>query len=141
MKVYGLLEKSQFELLAAAPSVTPTAAIYFNTTTNVPQMYMGAAWLNLMTIGVQTKTGNYTVTPSDDTIVCNAASAGFTITLVAASTCTNKVYRFKKSDTSRNIVTITPNGSDTIDGQTNQTLNQQGDILTLVSDGTTWWLI
>ena len=143
MKVFGALENANLELLTAAPSVTPTSRMYFDTTVNTPKIYLGAAWAALMVIGVQTVTTGSTVTSSADTYICNAASATFTMTLVAASSCPNKVYRFKKlaSDTSRNVVTIQAAGSDKIDNQATQTISNPGDVLTLVSDGTQWHLI
>ena len=143
MKVYGALENAMLELLTAAPAVTPTGRLYMNTTTNCPQMYLGAAWVNLAVMGLPTTplTAGITVTPSGDTYTCNALAGAITMTLVAASSCANKVYRFKKTDVSRNLVTIQAAGSDTIDGQATQTLSNPYDTLTIVSDGTVWWVI
>lgn len=144
MKVYGMLENMQLELLAAAPSTTTKARVYFNTATNVGQMYMGAAFLNLDTIGVQTKAAAYSLTASDDTVLCNAATAAFNLTLPLASSCPGKKYRLKKIDSNTgHAVGFAPTGSDFID-TVNAAITVTAQFtgkLVVVSDGTSWWNI
>jgi hypothetical protein len=102
---------------------------------------------NITTIGqqitVSAKTSNYTVTVSDnDTYFTMDASAGArTFTLPAASSAGSGFrVRFKKIDSSSNAVTITPNGSDTIDGASSLSLSSQYSFATIVSNGTTWYV-
>lgn len=90
---------------------------------------------------IATKTSAYTLVSSTDDIVnCDATSAGFSITLPAASSNAGKVFRIKKVDSSANVVTIARAGSDTIDGATSFTLISQYESATVISDGTNWYL-
>ena len=72
-------------------------------------------------------------------VLCNAASGAFTLNLPAAST--RKRYHLKKIDSSANVVTITPNGADTIEGAATYALNTQYKSVTLYSNGTSTWYI
>lgn len=97
-------------------------------------------------VSIVTKTGNYTLTTADSVILCNATSGSFTITLPAASTCydpTNLasiVYNISKIDSSANTVTIDGNGSETIGGELTFDLIAQNEVLTLVTNGSNWYL-
>ncbi len=71
------------------------------------------------TISIQTG-ATYTVLATDDTIVCNRASA-MTVTLPAA-TGSGKKYTIKNINTG--VVTIDGNAAETIDGDATQDLNQ-----------------
>ena len=59
-----------------------------------------------MALPVVTKTGAYTATAADYTSLCNATSAGFSVTLPAAAGITGRVYLVKKIDSSANVVTM-----------------------------------
>lgn len=90
-------------------------------------------------LAVTSKTTTYTITTSDDVVLCSGSA--FTVTLPAA-TNTGKVIRVLKTDsTLTNIITIARAGSDTIDGATSVTLNTQYDSYTLVADGTATWKV
>lgn len=69
----------------------------------------------------------YTVNPKDDhTLLANATSAGFTITLPAAGTnTTTRLLYIQKTDSTANTVVIDGNGSETIDGSTTLVLRNQ----------------
>lgn len=71
-------------------------------------------------VGTTTKTASYLATATDDVIVCNKATA-MTITLPAA-TGGGKVYWIKSIGAGA--VTVDPNASETIDGETTQTIGQ-----------------
>ena len=90
-----------------------------------------------------TKTGAYTLASTDDVILGNATSAAFTLSLpTAASAGSGKVYVVSKSDSSAHTVTVAPNGSDTISGvNASSVLASQYDLLILVADGTSNWLV
>ncbi len=91
---------------------------------------------------VSTQTGtSYTITSSDTVVIADASSNNVTITLPAASGVTGYRYYVKRKDGSANTVTIARTGSDTIDGATSQTLNQQYTSATVVSDGSNWYII
>ncbi|HEX3569046.1 MAG TPA: hypothetical protein VHT70_05230 [Candidatus Saccharimonadales bacterium] len=93
------------------------------------------------TLATSTKTSNYTITGTDVVVFANATSGNVTITLPAASA--NAGYRFyvKRIDGSANSCTIARSGTDTIDGQTSLSLAQQYNCATVVSDGSTWYII
>lgn len=87
------------------------------------------------------KTAAYTVVAGDKnkTILCDASSAAFTVTLPAAATAGGGFeVSVKKTDSSVNAVTIDGNASETIDGATTLVVSQQYDSYTLVCDGSNW---
>lgn len=95
---------------------------------------------------VVSKTANYTATVADDVILCNASGGSFTITLPQASTVTDKKLTIKKTDSSTGAITITSysSGSEAIDRDVfsgNYYLYAQDNYVTLVSDGTQWWIV
>lgn len=94
-----------------------------------------------LTFATSTKTSNYTITGTDVVIFANATSGNVTITLPTASA--NAGYRFyvKRIDGSGNTCAVARSGSDTIDGQTSISLGLQYMSLTLVSDGSAWYIL
>ena len=87
------------------------------------------------------KTAAFTVTTSDDlaTILCSAASADYAVTLPAAAVATDGfTVTIKKTDATIYMITVTPNGSETIDDLPNLKLRHQHSTVTLVSDGSNW---
>ena len=88
-----------------------------------------------------TKTGNYTVTATNHTIICNATGGSFTITLPAVASHEGRIYCIKKIDSSANTVTVDGNGSETIDDATTAVLTTQYESITIQSDGSEWWII
>jgi len=90
------------------------------------------------------KTTAYTVVLTDrnKTILADATSVAFTVTLpTAASAGDGFVITVKKTDSSANAVTIDANGSETIDGALTQSLAGQYDNITLISNGTAWFML
>ncbi len=89
---------------------------------------------------VVSKTSTYTATEVDEVILCSGAA--FTVNLPAAASVPYKKYIIKKTDSSlTNIITIDPNGSETIDGSTTTTLNTLSETLEIISDGSNWQVI
>jgi hypothetical protein len=100
------------------------------------------AWSDAdVTFATSTKTSNYTITGTDVVVFANAASGNVTITLPTASA--NAGYRFyvKRIDGSANTCSVARSSTDTIDGQTSVSLDMQYTSLTLVSDGSAWYII
>ncbi len=89
---------------------------------------------------VNTISSNYTVSGTDYIILANAASGNIIITLYTAINNKGKVLKFKKIDSSANTITIDGNGSETIDGSITKVLSTQYSILSIVSDGTNWYI-
>lgn len=75
------------------------------------------------------------------TILVDASGANRTITLPAASGCSGRVYRIKKTDSSGNTVLIDGNSSETIDGQLQWPLSNQYEGVVIISDGSNWHII
>lgn len=92
-------------------------------------------------LSVLTVTAALALDDDHDILLCNATSAGFTVTLPKADGYSGRVFCLKKTDASANIVTIDGNGSETIDGAANKTLAVQWESKTVVSDGTAWFII
>ena len=97
-------------------------------------------------VNVETKTANYTLTTLDSVILGDATSGNITITLPDPATCydsTNKasiVYNISKIDNTANTVTISPYASETIAGDSSFALELQNEVISLITDGTNWWL-
>lgn len=92
-------------------------------------------------MSVATKTADYTLTNSDDMILADASGGAITLTLPAAAANSGKVFRFKKTDTTFNAVTIDGNASETIDGSTTAKLVTQDEYLAIACDGSNWEII
>lgn len=85
-------------------------------------------------------TTSYAPTTVDDLIL--ASSSALTITLYTAVGNVGKTLTIKKTDASlANIITLTPNASEKIDGASSYTLNTLNEILTIVSDGSNWQIV
>ena len=90
---------------------------------------------------VVSATAAYAARASDGFIKADATSASFTVTLPSASDAgTGKLMTIKKIDSSTNVVTLDGNGSDTIDDLANLVLRRQFEAVTLVCDGSEWWI-
>lgn len=83
-----------------------------------------------------------TLTPtSAGTQLVNATGGAVTMNLPAAALMINQVYNFKKVDASANVVTIDPNGSETVDGAATLSLTAQWQRTQIQSDGVAWFVI
>jgi hypothetical protein len=81
------------------------------------------------------RSDDYTITVEDDYYVTVSASGGNrTITLPPADDADGLSYKIKRVDATGNTVTISPDGSDTIEGLSSKSL-ASGEIIELVSDG------
>lgn len=107
-------------------------------TTALAFIGIGASVGGAQSFPIATITGATTLDDSHYTVRCDATSAGFTVTLPAAASCSGRIYNIKKVDGTSNIVTIDANGSETIDGDATIPLESQGDCLSIQSNGTSW---
>ena len=88
---------------------------------------------------VVTQTGaSYTAAADDDVILCN--SAAITITLPTAVGDTGKTYYIKNIHAT-GIVTIDPNGAETIDGNAKTFVLTQNSNITFCSDNVGWRIL
>lgn len=92
-------------------------------------------------LAIATKTSADTLTASDDVVLANATT-GFTLSLPTASGISGKVYLIKKVDSNWDqAITIDPNGSETIGGDTTTTLDTTDESIRIVSDGSNWQIL
>ncbi len=94
----------------------------------------------LPNLTIKNKSANYTLLSGDDAVLCDASAGGFTITLPAA-TNTGKVYYIKKIDDTVNPITVTPNGSNTIDGSPSETLDIPNIDMPILDGGSNKWYV
>lgn len=83
-------------------------------------------------------TGNTTLTINHSIVLCNSSSA-LTVTLPSAATSTGRQYIIKNINTGE--VTITPNGSESIDGNVFYKLMQQYNTISITSNGSSWSIL
>ncbi len=84
---------------------------------------------------------DYTVLDTDGTIYADATSGPITVTMPTAVGIAGRNYIIKKTDTSKNKVTIEGNGTETINLELKQELLFEGDAPQLFSDGADWHFI
>lgn len=88
-----------------------------------------------------TQSGTFTVSEVYGFYPCDASATAMTANLPPAKAHKGKRYAIKKIDGTANVVTVDGSGSETIDGSTTQPINTQYQTLTVVSDGSQWWVI
>jgi hypothetical protein len=88
---------------------------------------------------IDNKTAAYTIVTGDLGKVINCTSGTFTVSLTAAATLGSgfNVTIWNTSSTSTHVITIDPNGAETIDGSDTITL-RLGEGTQIVSNGTNW---
>jgi hypothetical protein len=90
---------------------------------------------------IATKTAAYTALATDSTLLCDATTAAFTVTLPAAASNSGLTYIIKKIDASVNAVTVDANLAETIDGALTKVLSAQYAFVVIQSNGTNWFVI
>jgi hypothetical protein len=88
---------------------------------------------------IQNKFSSYTVVAGDLGTIINCTAFSFTVSLTAAATLGSgfNCWIWNSSGNSLDVITIDPNGSETIDGLTTLIL-RQGEGTQIVCDGTNW---
>lgn len=86
-----------------------------------------------------TATGN--VVSGDYLLICNATGGAITMALPPAALVPGRIYVFKRINSGANAVVIDPNASETIDGAATYTLSAQWNSVTIMSNGTAWFII
>ncbi len=98
----------------------------------------GLSSLTSISAAIVSKTGAYTATSSDHTILCGAGNETFTVTLPAASGVSGIIYNIKNLGTGT--ITVDGNASETIDGST-AVISTQFASITIHCDGSNWHII
>ena len=97
-------------------------------------------WQRLVT-AIDDTDSPYTADPdTEQIIIADSTSGTITINLPAAGSSTNKLYTVKHVGGANNVV-LDGNASETIDGATTHTLSTQYEVVSIVCDGTEWWII
>jgi len=120
---------------ASITNVGTSSAAIFDFT--IPRGDTGAGGGGAVTISG--KTGAYTVVAGDLGTVINCTANTFTVSLTAAATLGAgfHCWVWNTSNTSSHVITIDPNGSETIDGATTLLL-RRGEGCQIICDGTNW---
>jgi hypothetical protein len=87
---------------------------------------------------IKTVQENTDVTLNDEIIFVNAATT-VTLTLPNVEVAQNKLFTIKNIGTGT--VEIQPSGSETIDGQSYLALNTKNQTVTVISDGSNWYIV
>jgi len=90
-----------------------------------------------LTYKLVSKTATYTAA-NEYVIDVDATSGAASINLPTAASVAGLAYYIYKSDSSANIVTVDPDGSETINGDSTKELIGQYGYIKIVSDGTNW---
>lgn len=119
-----------------------------STTTSVGNLTLTNVTINSGSISnvaigaaITTKTTGYTATTSDETVLANASTGVFNVTLPTAVGATGKIYVIKKIDSTANVVTVNTTSSQTIDGALTRALSYQYDAIQVQTDGANWFII
>ena len=97
---------------------------------------------NQVTDTETTATVNIGLDDRNKLILLDATSNAITVNLLAAATAGDGFkISFKKTDSSSNAITIDGNASETIDGETTFELARQYDYVSIVCDGSNWFII
>ena len=77
---------------------------------------------------------------AEDTVIvkCDATDNPFTVNIPDASVGLQPEFKITKTDSSANIVTLSPFGNQTLARETSQELTEQGDLIILNSDLENW---
>lgn len=141
----GSNSATAFRVMNAAGSTTH---IGVDTTNNRTLIGGGASSANsvlqvngAISAPITTVTGATTLTQSNGTVLGDATSGAFNVTLPTAVGITGRMYTVKKIDSSGNAVTIATTSSQTIDGVTTKAISTQYTSYTVQSDGANWMII
>ena len=114
-----------------------------------PPTYDGALWLDTSIAGlsgvsdnvaIETITITTTLSATQRVILGDCTASTLSATLPSASSVSGKLMDLKKIDSTGNDFIVKTNGED-IDGFTSKIISNQYDSMTVVSNGTHWWII
>jgi hypothetical protein len=120
------------EVLVTAVTGIGSSAAY---TDKRPRFGKPSSWVTPNAV-----TSATTMDLDDEFVVANCNGGAFAYTLQLASLCNGKRLSIAKADASANALTITAAGSDLINGLATQVLSVQYTTMTLLCDGTSWYI-
>lgn len=115
------------------------AGSYSTRKTTAQQIYDYVKPIGLAT-AIATVSSDTSLGTSQHVLLVDASSGQVTLTLPSAATTSARQYMIKKKDSSSNNVVVAASGSQTIDGQASVSVNTQYEALTVVSDGSNWFI-
>ena len=86
-----------------------------------------------------TTTGN--VQSGDYLLICDATAGAITMTLPPAALVPGRIYAFKRINSGANAVIVDGYAAETIDGSATHTLTPQWNSVTIMSNGTAWFIL
>lgn len=102
-------------------------------------------WVNVVNKETESISSTGTVTPTQSTTVylVDCSSGSVTLTIATSSLENGKEIVFKDTtgSSSTNNIIVDTEGSETIDGQTSFTIASNYTSISLISDGTNWFII
>ena len=98
-------------------------------------------WQGSETKALTSADSPYSVTTPYNTFLCDTSSGAITVNLPAGSSNQDKTITVKKTTNDTNQITISPNGSDTIDGDSSLVIGGYQASVTMVMNGTNWYII
>lgn len=83
----------------------------------------------------------YTLVRTQSVLLCDTTNGAITVNLPAASDLVQMEFVIRKiAGPPTNVITVAPNGSDTVNGNSTLTINFTGSAASIFSDGATgWW--
>lgn len=92
-------------------------------------------------LAVATKAAAYTLTTADEVVLADATTAAFAVTLPTAVGNDRKRFVVKRINGGSNNVTVATTGAETVDGDaTGVTLGSQWVSVSVISNGTAWFI-
>jgi hypothetical protein len=93
-------------------------------------------------VNITAESVSFTVDATDGVMLCSASGGAVVATLPAAATAgAGREYTMKKVDATVNSCTFDGNAAETIDGAATLPNTVRYQSFTIVSDGSTWWVI
>ena len=83
-------------------------------------------------------TATYTILSSDQFVLADTSSGGFTVTLPSAVGLKGQEFWVLSSGTGTNNLTVEGAGSETINGALNVVINAQYEVVHVISDNANW---
>jgi hypothetical protein len=125
-------------------------SMWLRTSTTLPQLFLchdstedDAKWvqLALQVSSVVSKTSAYSIAETDDVVLCNATGGAFDVTLPDAADFKGRRFTIKRLNSGSHAVTVAAASGQTIDGASTSVLGTQYLAITVVSDGSNWFVI
>lgn len=86
-------------------------------------------------------TASTSIVSSDFAIIADSTAAAITVSLPPAATTNGRIFFVKRVNAGANNVTVDPFGSETIDGAATNVLTLQWAKVSIISNGTAWFIV